>query len=113
MPMANVLVLGLLIDQLRSRSRRLPSGFVLFGAIALAVYVTMASLFADELLNPYLRLSYDLLFGDTAIQVQTPLQYPFVIGDLFRAVILALPQVAFALLGGFLFQRFNVSIVRH
>jgi hypothetical protein len=98
MPMANVLVVGLLIGRRRRRSRRFLSGFVVFGAMALAVYVTVASLFAEDLVIPYLRLSYNLLLGYTG-------NFSFVMHDLFRAIILGLPQLAFALFGGFLFRK--------
>ena len=65
LPMANVLVVGLLIGHRRRGSRRFLLGFEAFGAMALAVYVTVASLFTEDLVIPYLRLSYNLLLGYT------------------------------------------------
>jgi hypothetical protein len=62
LPMANVLAVGLLIGHRRRGSRRFLSGFVVLGAIASAVYVEVASLFAEELGIPYMMLSYNLIF---------------------------------------------------
>jgi hypothetical protein len=110
MPMANVLAVGLLIGHRRRKSRRFLSGFVVFGALALAVYVAVARSFADDLINTYIKLSYNLLLGDTAIQMPTPLQFlPFAVGDLFRAIMLGLPQLAFALIGGFVLWGFGTA----
>jgi hypothetical protein len=107
MPMADVLVVSLLIPHRRRRSCRFRSGFVVFGAIALAVYVTVASLFADDLVNPYLRFSYNLLFSFIGIITPRPVQFSFMMHDLFRAVMLVLPQLAFALIGGFFLRGFG------
>jgi hypothetical protein len=109
MPMANVLVVGLLIGHRRRRSRRFLSGFVVFGAMALAVYATVASLFAEDLVNPYLRFSYNLLLGYTGILMPRPVQFSFVMHDLFRAIMLGLPQLAFALIGGFFLRGFGTA----
>jgi hypothetical protein len=50
-PMVNVLVVGLLIRRRCRRSRRFLSGLVLWGAMAVAVYVLVASLFAEQLVT--------------------------------------------------------------
>jgi hypothetical protein len=95
MPMANVLVVGLLIRHRRPGSRRFLSGFGVAGAMALATYVTVASMFYDELVyGPYLRPVYGLFFGPngTTRSFQPPLGvYYFAL-----AVWLTLPQLAFA-----------------
>ena len=53
MPMANVLVVSLLIRHQRRRSRGFLSGFVVSGAMALAVFIVVR-LFAENLLNIYI-----------------------------------------------------------
>jgi hypothetical protein len=110
MPMVNVLVVGLLIGHPRRRSRRFLSGFIVFGALALAVYVAVASLCADDLVNHYMEFTYNLLFGNIVIRIPTFLhQFPFVVVDLFRAITLGLPQLAFALIGGFFLCGFGTA----
>jgi hypothetical protein len=52
MPMANVLVVSLLIRHRCHRGRGFFSGFVVSGAMALAVFI-VAMLFAKELINIY------------------------------------------------------------
>lgn len=103
MPMANVLVVSLLIRHRRPGSREFLTGFVVAGAMALAVYVTVASLFYDVLAyGPYLTPVWLLFFGPKGItkSFQPPLGVYF----LALAVWLTLPQLAFALIGGLFFR---------
>ena len=49
LPMANVLAVGILIGQRRPGSRPFLLGFEAFGAMALALYVALASFFGDPM----------------------------------------------------------------
>jgi hypothetical protein len=106
MPMANVLAVGLLIGHRRRRSREFLSGFVVLGAMASAVYVTVASSFAEELVIPYIALSYNPIFGYKGLL--RSLQPHFVIYYTVLAFVLCLPQLAFALVGGLLFHALGI-----
>jgi hypothetical protein len=105
MPMANVLVVGLLIRHRCRRGRRFLSGFVVSGAMALAVYVIVASLFAEELVSPYILLAYAEFFGTKG--TLRSLQGYFGAYYLILAVMHGLPQLAFALVGGLFFHAFG------
>ena len=103
MPMANILVLGILISLQRRGSHPFLMGFEIFGAVALAIYITLCSFYCHELVRPYL------------FRFQVPVFNTIGRGHahipIFRftaAVILGWPQVAFALLGGFLFHKFRI-----
>ena len=105
--MANVLVVGLLIGLRRPRNRPFLWAFEAFGATALAFYVTGAILFTEESVMPYLNL----VLKPLARAIGPILS----IGDILvlasvAVVMLGLPQLAFALIGGFLFRRFGITI---
>jgi hypothetical protein len=104
-PMANVLVVGLLVGHRRRRSRRFLSGFVALGAMALALYVAVASLFAEELVIPYMMMLYNLIFGYKGILGSLQPYFAFYYPVL--ALLLGLPQLALALVGGLLFHAFG------
>jgi len=73
----------------------------------LAFYVVLASFFRVEVVVPYLSLLLDPIRDTIAMD------RPFVlIPVLFSAgvVLLGWPQLALALLGGFLFDRFKITI---
>jgi hypothetical protein len=112
LPMANVLVVGMLIARQRLRSRPFLLGFEGFGAIALALYIYLATssplspLSAEGPIESYLRLAFDPLnavirpygpFVRSAIQL------------LVGVLMLIGPQLVFALIGGFLSRRFTIS----
>jgi hypothetical protein len=59
MPMATVLAIGLLIGHRRLRDHPFLLGFESFGALALAVYVVLASFFSEKTIGPYLGLFID------------------------------------------------------
>lgn len=106
LPTANVLVVGLLIAYRRRGSRPFLLGFEAFGAIALAVYIAGMSLFPEEFATPFFNLvvkPYVTAFGPTLTTGYIVVIY------CLAAVIWGLPQLAFALLGGFLFRRFWAS----
>ena len=107
LPMANVLVVGLLIGHRHRGNRQFLLGFEAFGATALAVYLALAIRFPEELLlDSYLELA--------AAPCRTVIGYFLRAGDIpisvvVWAVMLVLPQVTFALIGGFLFRKFKLA----
>ena len=110
LPMTNVLAVGLLIAQHRPRSRPFLLGFELFGAIALAAYIAWALLFPGPGgIRPYVSIVLDPIvatMGQTRSLVTLPILWLVVFS------MLSLPQVAFALIGGFLSRRYKVTIIR-
>jgi hypothetical protein len=109
LPMANVLAVGMVIGQKRPGSSPFLLGFEAFGAMALALYINLASCFPSEVQIPYLKPFLGLtekIIGHN---------HPFVfIPILFfgSVVMLGWPQMAFALIGGFLFRKFGIAITR-
>jgi hypothetical protein len=118
LPMVNVLGVGLLIGQQRPQSRPFFLGFETFGAMALALYVVLTLVFVD----PWgASTPYGDLISSYLDPVVSPIEAiigrdrPFVfIPTICLAIVLMLgwPQVAFALIGGFLSRRYKVIIVR-
>ena len=110
LPMANLLIVGTpLVAQECPESRPFLLGFGAFAAMALDLFVAVASFDQDGngLISSYLALL--LVPMDGVIGQDRPLSplECFVI-----MVMLAWPQVAFALIGGFLSQRFKITITR-
>ena len=98
LPMAHVLASGLLLGRRRG-SHPFLLGFEAFGATALALYIAGVSLFTEELVRPFLRMVLK--------QLLEPIRYrPYlnILGFPYLIMIatLILPQLAFALIGGFL-----------
>ncbi len=112
LPMANVLVVGSLVAQQRPGSRPFLLGFGVFGAMALALFVALVSFVQDSerLISSYLALlvvlPMDKFVGSDRYFAYLPLACSVVV------VMLTWPQVAFALIGGFLSRRFKVTITR-
>jgi hypothetical protein len=109
LPMANVLAIGMLIRQQSPGIRLFLLGFEVFGAMALALYVALSFLHDNELISNYLAVLLE------PIQKIIGQGRPFVfipIACFVAVVMLGWPQVAFALMGGFLFRRFRVTITR-
>jgi hypothetical protein len=112
LPMANVLAVGILIGQRHPGSRPFLLGFEAFGAMALALFVAvaLASLFLDnyKLIHSYLA---PVILPIESIGQDRPLVFlPIVL--FAYVVMLGWPQVAFALIGGFLSRRFKITITR-
>jgi hypothetical protein len=107
LPMANVLLICLLIAHRRPRSRPFLLGFEVFGTTALAVYVVLVYGFEKEVLIPYANLLVNplekTLWGYGPIVLE-PILY------CVGVLMLCLPQVALALLGGFLSRTFKITI---
>jgi hypothetical protein len=109
LPMANVLAVGMVIGQQRPGSSPFLLGFETFGAMALALYVVLASSFHREVVSPYLSPLVD------PIRDTIGFHRPFILIPVLCSVgvlMLGWPQLAFALLGGFLFRRFKITITR-
>jgi hypothetical protein len=107
LPMANVLAFAILIGLWRPASRPFLLGFQAFGAIALALYVAGAIFFFDELVMSYLASflrPIATVIGQRPRVVLIPIFFSSAI------IMLGLPQLAFALLGGFLFRKFRITI---
>ena len=106
LPMGNILVaVGLLVHQ-SQRSHLFLLGFAVFGAAALAVYIAAVSCVTYEQLRPYLDLTLEPLkksFGLSPALARSAVVY------LIFAVMLVLPQIAFALIGGLIFRRFRAA----
>jgi hypothetical protein len=85
----------------RRESRGFLSGFEAFGAMACAAYVVSASLFARETLIPYIWLVHTpiISYRDAAMPLSRP--FYFLVYYFVLAVLLGLPLMAFALVGGF------------
>jgi hypothetical protein len=105
MPMATVLVIGLLIGHRRLGRSPFLLGFESFGVLALALCVGLASCFREEMVGPYLGLFLDPLLKRIGQNRRwfVPIVFPA------TALMLGLPQLAFALLGGFLSRRFRIA----
>jgi hypothetical protein len=108
LPMANVLAVGLLIGKKRRGSRPFLLGFEAFGVMASALYIALA-VFSRQAVIPYLELSLQPI-RETISQDWTVV----LIATIYSAavVMLGLPQLAFALVGGFLARRFRFTITR-
>jgi hypothetical protein len=109
LPMASVLAVGLLVGHRRPETRAFLLGFEVFGAMALAIYVTLASCFREEVLIPYLIPILEPLRG-TIGQQQPFVLFPAMIS--IAVIVLGCPQLGFALIGGLLSRRFKVTITR-
>jgi hypothetical protein len=106
LPMANVLAVGMLIRQRRPESRPFLLGFESFGAMALALYVVLACFFHAEVVMLYLRPVCDPM--EKAIGWGRPFVLIPVVCSA-GVVMLGLPQVVFALVGGLLSRRFRIT----
>jgi hypothetical protein len=102
LPMTNVLAVGLLVGRQRLRSRCFLLGFEVFGATALASFVFVAGLFGRDWLEPYLLpvlLPLEMGLRGLAWSAQA------IILCSAAAILLTLPQIAYALLGGVVSRR--------
>jgi hypothetical protein len=106
LPMANVLAVSLIIGQRRPGNRPFLLGFVPFGAMALALYVAVGTAFPREIVKSCMIPVNDYLVR--VIEPHRPLL--FIPAQTFAYVlILGLPQVVFALIGGLLSRKFMIT----
>jgi hypothetical protein len=110
LPMANVLIVGILIARQRVRSRPFLLGFEVFGALALSIYVLLS--FIADWPGPiisYLELVWNPLNGVIGAY---PPPAQSAIGVFVGILMLLGPQLAFALIGGFLSRSFKITVTR-
>jgi hypothetical protein len=108
LPMMNVLTVGILIRQQRPGTRPFLLGFEAFGALALAFYIALLGLITDsyEPIDSYLALWVEPM--EKILGHDRPLVFvPIVCFGCI--VMLGWPQVAFALIGGFLSRRLKIT----
>ena len=108
-PMATVLMIGLLIGYWRHVCRPFIMGFELFGALALALYIVLASCTGDKTIAPYVSLFLEPLgnvVGTDRSVIFIPIAYSVAV------VVLGLPQLAFALIGGVLCGKYRITITK-
>jgi hypothetical protein len=103
LPMVNILAAGLLIALRRPRSRPFLLGFETFGALALALYVVVVIFFDRDVVASYLEPVADPI-GNAIGTVPTLVLIPARVSA--GLILLVGPQLAFALIGGFLSRRF-------
>jgi hypothetical protein len=104
LPMANVLAVSAQVRHRRPGSRSFLVGFEIFGMMALVFYVALVSYFSNQVVRTYL--------APLATSIQGPIwqhRLYFLIPIILTVyvVMLVLPQVAFALIGGLLSRRFK------
>jgi hypothetical protein len=107
LPMANILAVVLLLASLRPRSRPFLRGFVLFGAIALALFLVggMRAVGLLELyLGPAISLDIAVMGPPPPISPIRP-SYRLLVGLGILSFWATWPQLVFALMGGFLYRR--------
>ena len=108
LPIANVLAVGLLVAQQRPKSRPFLLGFETFGAAALALFAVLVICFRRETVTPYVDLALLPVFR--IIGLDPP--WVYILTTCFVVVVmLGVPQLAFALIGGFLF-RHKITVTR-
>ncbi len=112
LPMANVLVVGLLVARYRPKSRSFLVGFEgTLVTIALAVYIFLPREFPD--FAGTIMLYLDL--GSSAFEPYLGTKPSLVVDALYWllvVVMLGAPQLAIALIGGFLSRRFKSTVIR-
>lgn len=114
MPMAGILVLGIpsLVKGLRDRGEIRPflTGFEAAGWTVLLLYTSSATLFPGPVAAAFISVSEFLakVLGLDAADASDPGWQLF--GLFFGMLILLLPQLAFALVGGWLNRRFKFRI---
>lgn len=97
LPMANTLVIALLIGYRCRRSRRFVLGFEAFGAMALSLFI--ASIY------PMISLHYRLFIEPYGMSL---IRTHIVIGNSITVAMIGLSQLSFALLGGFLSRKIGI-----
>jgi hypothetical protein len=109
LPVANVLVVGMLIARKDSGSRPFFLGFGVFGALALTIYIVAAT-YSESIDGPLDR--YLSLVLRPLRNVTWPYgQFVEVATELFVAIVMLVgPQLIFAVIGGLLSRRFKITI---
>jgi hypothetical protein len=105
LPMANVLAVDILIALWRRGSRPFLLGFVAFGTVALALYLLVWTVYAHYWVRFYIFRVLNPLRKDVVYLEPLGLLQPVINGVV--VVLLGWPQMAFALIGGFLSRRLS------
>jgi hypothetical protein len=105
-PMANTLAFGLLLAFLRPRTRQFLKGFEVFGAMAL-VFVVVLAMRAEGLVQSYLgpAMAFDPEIMEPPLAVEMWPPSRLLVGLFLLLLWATWPQLAFALMGGFLSRR--------
>ena len=103
LPMANLLAIGLLIVRQRLRSSPFLLGFAVFGAMALGLFVATTILCTGIWFEPYLNLVLDPIMNSLGRPMTLTIAQMLMLCSIV-AVMLGLPQLAFAVVGGLLFR---------
>ena len=109
LPMATLVVIGLVIGYGHRSSRPFILGFESFGVLALALSVVVGCNFVAQRRGPYVgRWFADFVASITGWDTVplTPISYSVAVA------VLALPQVTFALIGGFLSRKYRITITK-
>jgi hypothetical protein len=111
LPVTNILEFGLLVALRRPRSRPFLLGFEIVGALALLLYVFLSTLSGGALLRDFYMEPLIGSFNRTMHARYHPLvAIPVMVS--VGVVVMSLPQLVFALLGGFFSSGFRISIAR-
>ena len=111
LPMANVLAIGLLVAHQRPRNRPFILGFEVFGAFALVLFVILAIAIRGDLVVDYYLVPVLRLLNQAYVMTR---MFIFRLAGISAAVVLVLPQLLFALIGGTLSSRFKITVTsRH
>jgi len=107
LPMANLLAVSIMVSLRRPETRPFLWGFEAFGATALAFFVPLAYLYTEELVQPYilwvLRLrSIQRTVNNFSPVVRVPIFYTI------ATLLVGLPQLAFAIIGGLLSRKISL-----
>jgi hypothetical protein len=101
LPMANILAIGLLIAYRQPERRPFLWGFEAFGMIALCLYIAISLKFTEEWIHPYLGLVLKPLWP----KMQPLTNAKIIAFSLIPLILLGMPQVAFAVMGGYLSRK--------
>ena len=112
LPVANVLVVGMLTARKRPGSRPFLLGFEVFGALALALYLFAVTCSGSRTwVNGPLERYLSQVLGPLRPVIQPYGPFAHAAIELFVIfVMLVGPQLVFAVAGGFLSRRFKVTI---
>jgi hypothetical protein len=107
LPMANLLAVGIIIGLRRPETRPFLWGFAAFGTLALVFFMPLAYFYTEEVVQPYIlwflriRSVQKTVKDNFSPAVRIPIFYSI------AALLVVLPQMAIALIGGFVFRRFR------
>jgi hypothetical protein len=107
LPMSNFLAFSIVVSLRRPETCPFLWGFEAFGATALAFFVLLAYVYTEELIQPYvlwvLRLrSIQRTVNNFSPVVRVPIFYTI------ATLLVGLPQLAFAIIGGLLSRKISL-----